>query len=808
MTVTIIIILIAFAVAAALAYMGRGYFAWVSFIALGIFAWWMTGVNSPMAFNITLGVYLFFAILFGVPAIRRFVVSAPAMKMVASMLPAIGDTEKIALEAGTVWWDGDLFSGNPNWQKLIDFEVPELSLEEQKFMDGPVEELCAMIDDWEIYQARDLSPEVWDFIKKNKFMGMIIPKEYGGLGFSAAAHSAVITKLSSRSVTACITVMVPNSLGPGELLVHYGTKKQKDYYLPRLADGTDIPCFALTEPHAGSDAANGRSVGIVCKGMWEGKEVLGINLTFSKRYITLAPVASVVGLAFNLKDPDYILGDGEDIGITCALIPATTPGIKLGDRHDPLGVPFMNGPVEGKNIFVPIDFIIGGVEKAGGGWRMLMDSLASGRGISLPSSSTGAAEISCRAAGTYALVREQFGLPIGKFEGVREKLGRMAGMAYVMNAARKITASAIDAGEKPTVVSAIVKAYMTEGMRQSLTDAMDIHAGAGISGGPRNIFAHAYTSIPIGITVEGANILTRSLIVFGQGAIRCHPFAYPQVEAIMENNLKAADEALFGHVTHVAKNSMRAFFLGLSGGLALEAPVSGPEAKYYKRLTRMSSAFALIADFALMTLGGALKRKEYISGRLADAFAWMYLASTALKRFYDEGSPESERPLLDWVMAHALYQIESSLTGVLVNLPNRLAAGVASILAFPLGPRYQPPTDRQVDAAAAALLDDDGIVREMLSREIYIPHASSPGFGALEHALDLITTAGPAIAKVKNARKKGEIEKAPMLEMAIAARAGEIISDGELGAIKAAEEARDDVVQVDSFAPDVYKTLR
>ena len=805
---TLILIIIAFAVAASLAFMGRGYFAWVAFVTFSLIAWWTGGIESPAAFNVTLGVYVFFAVLFGIPAIRRYVVSAPAMKIVSSILPAIGDTEKIALEAGTVWWDGDLFSGNPKWQNLLDFTVNELSEEEQKFMDGPVEELCAMLNDWEICQARDLPPEVWDFLKKKKFLGMIIPKEYGGLGFSAAAHSAIVTKISSRSIAAAVTVMVPNSLGPGELLVHYGTKEQKDHYLPRLADGTDIPCFALTEPHAGSDAASGNAKGIVCRGTWEGKEVVGINLTFSKRYITLAPVAGVVGLAFTLYDPDGILGEKKNIGITCALIPKGTPGLITGDRHDPLGIPFMNGTVEGENMFVPIDYIIGGPEQAGGGWRMLMESLAAGRGISLPSLSVGAAEISCRAAGTYALVREQFGMPIGKFEGVRERLGRMAGMAYVMNAARKLTASAIDAGEKPTVVSAIVKAYLTEGMRQSMNDAMDIHAGAGISGGPRNIFGRAYTSIPIGITVEGANILTRSLIVFGQGAIRCHPFAYPQVEAIMAKNLDAFDKALFGHINHVAKNAMRAFFFGVFGTMMIDVPVNGKEAKHYQRLTRLSSAFALIADFALMTLGGALKRKEYISGRLADAFAWMYLASSALKRFNDEGSPENERPLLDWVMAHALFQIENALIGVLRNLPNRLAAGVASLLAFPLGARHQPPSDKQVDNAASALLDEDGIVREMLSREIYVPHASSPGFGALEHALDLIVAAAPAIDKVKQARKKGEIEKAPTMEMAGHARDAGIINDGELGAIKAAEEARDNVVQVDRFPKEVYATLR
>lgn len=805
---TLLIIIIALMVGAGLAYIGRGYFAWVWFIGLGLLAWFVSGVGSPAAFKATVYGYAIIAILFGLPIVRRYLVSAPAMKIVASILPAIGDTEKIALEAGTVWWDGDLFSGDPDWNKLLDFEVGDLSAEEQKFMDGPVEQLCAMLNDWEITQRRDLPPEVWDFLKKEKFLGMIIPKEYGGLGFSAAAHSAIVTKVSSRSIAAAVTVMVPNSLGPGELLVHYGTKEQKDHFLPRLADGTDIPCFALTESHAGSDAASGRSHGTVCRGTWEGVEVVGINLTLSKRYITLAPVAGVVGLAFNLFDPDHILGENENPGITCALIPAGTPGLVLGDRHDPLGIPFMNGTVEAENMFIPADYIIGGVEQAGGGWTMLMESLSAGRGISLPSLSVGAAEISCRAAGTYAMVREQFGLPIGKFEGVRERLGRMAGMAYVMNAARSITAAAIDAGESPTVISAIVKAYLTEGMRGCMNDAMDIHAGAGISGGPRNIFGKAYTSIPIGITVEGANILTRSLIVFGQGAIRCHPFAYPQVEAIMANDLKAFDAALFGHINHVSKNAMRAFFLGLFDGILLKSPVSGFEAKYYKRLTRLSSVFAIIADVALMTLGGALKRKEYISGRLADAFAWMYLASTALKRFYDEGSPPSHRPLLDWVMAHALYQIENALVGVLANLPNRMAAGVASILTFPLGPRYREPTDKVVDDAAGALLSDDGEVREMLSREIYIPHASSPGFGALEHALDLIITASPAMDKVEQARKSGEIKKSSMLEMAASARAADIINDGELGSIRAAEQARDDVIQVDRFTQDEYATLR
>ncbi|HIM25981.1 MAG TPA: acyl-CoA dehydrogenase, partial [Rhodospirillales bacterium] len=458
--------------------------------------------------------------LFGIPVIRRPLISAPIMKMVGRALPRMGETERIALEAGTVWWDGELFSGKPDWQKLLDFEIKPLSEEEQAFLDGPTEDLCQMLDDWQINQDRDLPPEVWAFIKDQGFFGIIIPKEFGGLGYSAHAHSAVVVKLSSRSVTAAVTVMVPNSLGPGELLVHYGTEAQKDHYLPRLARGQDIPCFALTEPGAGSDAANGRSQGIVCKGMWDGEEITGIRLTFNKRYITLAPVATVIGLAFRLFDPEHLLGEEEDIGITCALIPRDTPGLKIGNRHDPMGVPFQNGPVFGDDVFVPLDYIIGGREGAGNGWRMLMESLAAGRSISLPSQSLGAAELACRSTSAYATVREQFGMPIGKFEGVREPLARIAGHAYFMNAGRRLAFGAVDAGEKPSVISAVVKAYLTEGSRLCINDAMDIHAGAAICRGPGNIFPRPYDAMPIGITVEGANILTRSLIVFGQGAIR------------------------------------------------------------------------------------------------------------------------------------------------------------------------------------------------------------------------------------------------------------------------------------------------
>jgi acyl-CoA dehydrogenase len=488
-----------------LQYMGRGYWAWVSALALGLIAWWLAGVSSPIAFNAALALAALSALVFGLPVFRRPLVSAPVMRLVRGILPTMGDTERIALEAGTVWWDGDLFSGNPDWQKLLDFQPQALSERERAFLDGPVEELCRMVDDWQVNQDRDLSPEVWDFLRAERFFGMIVPEEYGGLGFSAIGHSAVVTKVSSRSVTAAVTVMVPNSLGPAELLLHYGTEEQKQHYLPRLAKGEEVPCFALTEPHAGSDAAAGRSAGIVCRDTYEGQEVLGIRLNWNKRYITLAPVATVIGLAFRLFDPDGLLGGEEDIGITCALIPRDVPGIKIGNRHDPMGVPFQNGPIQGTDVFVPLDFIIGGQDGAGQGWKMLMDSLAAGRSISLPSLSVAAVQLAARATGAYATVREQFNLPIGRFEGIEEPLARIAGHAYFMNAARVLTCAAVDAGEKPAVLSAIGKAYLTDGMRKSVIDAMDIMAGAAICSGPRNIMSRIYVSAPIGITVEGAN---------------------------------------------------------------------------------------------------------------------------------------------------------------------------------------------------------------------------------------------------------------------------------------------------------------
>ena len=791
----------------ALLYLGRGYWAWVLGVALALAAWFNAGVASPNLFWTCAAIAAVLALVFGVPALRRGVVSGHLMRLVRSFLPRMGDTERIALEAGTVWFDGDLFSGDPDWRKLLDFKPKPLTDKERAFLDGPVEELCRMVDDYQIAQDRDLSPAVWDYMKRERFFGMIIPEKFGGRGFSAIAHSAVVTKLSSRSITAAVTVMVPNSLGPGELLVHYGTEEQKNHYLPRLARGEDIPCFALTEPGAGSDAASGKSKGIVCKEKWKGKEITGIRLTFNKRYITLAPVATVVGLAFRLYDPDHLLGKVEDIGITCALIPRDTPGLVIGNRHDPMGVPFQNGPVSGTDVFVPLDYVIGGQKGVGIGWRMLMESLAAGRSVSLPSLSCGASQLATRVTGAYGTVREQFNMQIGRFEGIEEALARIGGYAYFMNAARVLTCGAVDAGAKPAVLSAIVKAYLTDGMRDRLNDAFDIQAGAAICRGRRNILGRGFIGVPIAITVEGANILTRSLIVFGQGAIRCHPFVHDEMVTVAENDLPGFDRAFFGHVGFVYKNMARSFFLALTGGRLASAPVSDSTAGYFRAITRYSAAFALITDIALATLGGALKRREKISGRMADALAWMYIGSSALKRFHGEGRPARDRVVLDWSLQWALWKVQDALSGVIENLPNRAAAAILCPLVFPLGARRRPPSDDLGARVARDLLDDKEL-RLHLTSDIYVPKTDEPGLGKLESALDLVVAAQHVQNKVREAARTRRLGDLPREEMADEALSQGIITKDEHARLAAAEKARDDAIQVDAFDPGTYLALK
>ncbi|NQU60211.1 MAG: acyl-CoA dehydrogenase [Rhodospirillales bacterium] len=756
---------------------------------------------------LVLAITVFAALVFGLPIIRRPLISAPVMRLVRGILPTMGDTERIALEAGTVWWDGDLFSGNPDWRKLLDFKPQALSEREQAFLDGPVEDLCRMLNDWQINQDRDLPPDIWEFLKRERFFGMIVPEEFGGLGFSAIGHSAVIVKVSSRSITAAVTVMVPNSLGPAELLLHYGTEAQKKYYLPRLARGEEVPCFALTEPHAGSDAASGRSTGIVCRGNYDGKEVLGIRLNWNKRYITLAPVATVIGLAFRLHDPDGLLGGEEDRGITCALIPRDVPGIQIGDRHDPMRVPFHNGPVTGTDVFVPVDFIIGGPDGAGQGWKMLMDSLAAGRSISLPSQSVAAVELAARATGAYATVREQFNLPIGRFEGIEEPLARIAGHAYLMNAVRVLTCAAVDAGEKPAVLSAVAKAYLTDAMRSTTIDAMDIMAGSAISGGPRNIMSRAYVSAPIGITVEGANILTRTLIVFGQGSIRCHPFVHAEMQAVAVGDIKGFDKAFFGHLGFVFGNAIRSLILALTGARLVTSPEDGPAAKYFRALTRYSASFAFLADVCLGTLGGALKRREKISGRLADAFAWLYLGSATLKRFHDDGRPAGDVALLRWSCDLALWNIQEALLGVLDNLPNRLAALMARFLIFPLGAHRRPPDDELGAEVARSLLDgNEGRLR--LTPDIFIPAPEEDGLGRLEAALEMVVAAKAARDTLREAVRTGKLESQPKETLVNRAVSAGVVSAEDGKRLEAAEAARDDIIQVDSFDPETYTGLK
>jgi len=735
-----------------------------------------------------------------IPAIRRLLLTPFLMRALARALPRMGDTERIALEAGTVWWDGELFSGRPRWKKLLAFQNKPLSPRERAFLDGPVEELCGMVEEWKVERDGDLSPEVWRLIKEKRFFGMIIPEEYGGLGFSAIANSAVVTKISSRSVAAAVTVMVPNSLGPAELLLHYGTEEQKRHYLPRLATAEEIPCFALTGPEAGSDAASTKSRGVVCRGTYQGREVLGMKLQFRKRYITLAPVTTLIGLAFRLYDPDHLLGDKEDLGITLALIPPNLPGVEIGKRHDPLAVPFLNGPIYGRDVFVPLDTIIGGGARVGQGWQMLMANLAAGRGLSLPGLATGAAQLCSRVAGAYGTVREQFDLPIGRFEGIEEPLAKIGGMTYVMSGARVLTAGAVDAGEKPAVISAIMKAYLTEGMRTVVNAAMDIQAGAGISKGPRNVLAHAYTAVPIGITVEGANILTRTLIIFGQGAIRCHPYVRAEMEAVASHDLEKFDRAFFGHLGFIFSNAFRSFGMALTGGAFVSTGVEGPAGAYLAGFTRLSTAFALVSDGAMATLGGQLKRREKISGRLADALAWLYLGSATVKKFWDDGKPGADLPFMKWGCEKALHEVEVALLGVLENLPDKLAAGLLRFAIFPLGAHTRPPSDALGASVAHALLDDRE-ERLRLTRDIYVPAPDDPGLGRLEAALDKVVAAAPAFQALKSAIRARALAREPETTLVERAVKAGVIDEAAARKIRDAEKARDDAIQVDEFDP-------
>ncbi|WP_068638818.1 acyl-CoA dehydrogenase [Thauera butanivorans] len=795
--------------AGALAYGRAPLFAWLLAGLVWIAALGWAGDWPVLLTFLVLALYAGAMSVFLVDSLRRQWVTAPIFKAFRNALPTMSQTEKDALEAGTVWWEGELFKGNPDWRKLDGYPWPRLSEEEQAFLDNEVEELCRLTDDWDCTQRQDMPLDVWQHIKDKGFLGMIIPREYGGKGFSAYAHSQVITKLSTRSSAPAVTVMVPNSLGPAELLLHYGTPEQKQHYLPGLASGREIPAFALTSPWAGSDAASIPDAGVVCKGMWQGEEVLGMRVSFDKRYITLAPVCTVFGLAFRLYDPDGLLGGEQDVGITCALVPHEHPGVDIGRRHFPLNAVWMNGPVRGKDVFMPLDFIIGGPAMAGQGWRMLMECLAAGRSISLPGSNVGMQKLTARTVGAYARVRYQFRTQIGRFEGVEEALTRIGANTYLCDAARTMTAGAVDLGEKPAVVSAIVKYHVTERARQVVNDGMDVIGGKGICLGPQNFLGRAYQQIPVGITVEGANILTRSLILFGQGAIRCHPFVLAEMDAAQRNDESGFDHVLREHVAFTVNNAGRAFIMGLTGSHFVKLPIDvAPETRrYYQQLTRFSAAFAFIADISMGTLGGALKRKEKLSARLGDILSLMYLATATLKRYEAEGRQAADAPLMHWAIWDCMFRIQLAFEGVIANFPNKLFAFLLRrLVVFPLGRPYVVPSDR-LGHEVAALLIGPSAARDRLTAGVHLPEDVEEPVGALEAALLATIAVEPIEDKLKQAQRSGAFEPGLMTggdvdEVWRRARDAGVITDAEYLLVERRNMLRDKVIRVDDFPYD------
>jgi acyl-CoA dehydrogenase len=743
-----------------------------------------------------------------VTPVRRAVITGPAYNLVKSILPRVSRTEQEALDAGTVGWDAELFSGKPRWDKLLDIRKATLTAEEQAFLDGPVNTVCAMIDDWDTRHNRaDLSPEVWAFLKEKGFLGMLIGKEHGGLGFSAQAQSQVVSKVASRSVAAGITVMVPNSLGPGELLEKYGTPEQKAKYLHRLAKGIDVPCFALTGPHAGSDAAGMRDVGVVTHELVNGKKTLGVRLSWDKRYITLAPVATLVGLAFHLHDPDHLLGETEHVGITLALVPANYPGVEIGRRHYPARSAFMNGPIRGKNVFIPMDMLIGGTAYAGQGWRMLMECLSTGRAISLPAIGTVSIKHALRVTSAYARIRRQFGIAVGIMEGVADPLSRMVRSAYTFEAARGLTASMVDEGQKPAVISALLKYRTTDAMRDRVNDALDIHGGRAVQDGPSNYLFSGYMTTPVAITVEGANILTRTLITFAQGALRAHPYLYTEIEAVQNADKRAGvvafDAAFGGHISFMLRNMVGSFLHALSFGRFASSPGStAPEmAKWYRQLARYSQSFALVGDWTVAFLGGDLKRKQRLSGRMADILSDLYLLSAVLRRYEDEGRIAEDRPLVDAIARDHLYAIEQGFAGVFQNFPNPVLRWVMRFLVFPLGRHRKPASDRETYRFARAVLRP-GAFRDRLTMGTYVSMDPKDVTGVLEDAMIKVTKAEDIEAKFVRAVKKGIVERRLDRDAITDAVTAGVIDEAEAATLRLADLATDRVIKVDDFEFD------
>jgi acyl-CoA dehydrogenase len=796
----------------ALAFLQAPALAWAAALAVWVAAGPLIGVTGAVGVTLLTLFFVLPALVLAVRPLRRALISRRVFAVFRSILPEMSSTERDAIEAGTVWWDAELFSGRPRWDRLLAHGAPMLTPEEQSFIDIECARLCELSNDWDTTAIwQDLSPEAWAYIKEQGFLGMIIPKRYGGKAFSAYAHSQVIMKLATHSSAAAVSVMVPNSLGPAELLLHYGTEAQKNHYLPRLARGDDIPCFALTSPYAGSDAAAIPDVGIVCRGVHEGRETLGFRVTWDKRYITLGPIATVLGLAFRALDPDHLLGDDDAPGITCALIPASHPGVHIGRRHWPLNAVFQNGPNWGKDVFIPMDWVIGGRAQVGRGWRMLMECLAAGRAISLPSSNVGMSKLAVRGTGAYAAARRQFRTPIGRFEGIQEALGRMGGNLYVMDAARRLSAQAVDLGEKPSVISAIAKYHITERARKVINDGMDVVAGKGICMGPSNFLARAYQQMPISITVEGANILTRCLIIFGQGAIRCHPYVLKEMTATRDDDQRAFDAAFFGHASFLASNAMRSFVYALGGCALMPKPARADRrlAHYYRAATRLSSAFALFADVSMLTLGGELKRRERLSARLGDILSQLYLLSATLKRFEDDGRPESDLPLVRWGAEDTLFQARAAFDGLLANYPNRAAAALLRFVAFPFGLPHAPSADA-LGNDIAMLMQTPGDARERLlagSHVSSIETDPTDPIGRIEKLLALTPAVAALEARLRDDVKAGRSAPLPQSPQDIeawartAAERGFIDENEHALLTQWAAHARE-AVKVDDFSAD------
>lgn len=802
---TLLLILAVLVLSGYLSYQRKNLLQWsvVTLVLLVLFSYLPTSKVTLWIAYVVLGLPI---VILNLKPLRRVLFSNPFFRIYKKIMPNMSSTEKEALDAGTVTWEAELFSGKPDWQKLLSVPQATLTEEEQAFLDGPTHELCKMIDDWDITHNRlDLPEDMWAFIKEKGFFSFIIPKQYGGLGFTPYAISRILIKLYSCSVSVASTVGVPNSLGPGELLLKYGTEEQKNYYLPRLAKGEEVPCFALTAPDAGSDAASLSDSGVICKGEFEGKEIIGVRLNFDKRYITLAPVATLVGLAFKLYDPEHLIGDKEEYGITCALIPHETVGIEIGRRHFPVNQAFMNGPVKGQDVFIPLDWIIGGQEMAGQGWRMLMECLAAGRAVTLPSSGASSGVLGSFATGAYAHVRRQFNLPIGRFEGVEEALARIGGKTYLINGALGLTLNYLNIGQKSAVAAGICKYHITELGREVGIDAMDVHGGKGIQMGPSNYLARGYQAQPVGITVEGANILTRSMIIYGQGAIRCHPYVLDELLAAQNNDAAKFDQVLWKHVGHVVSNVFRALWMGITNARFVKVPVSGPAKRYYQIMTRYSAALALFSDLAMFRLGGALKRKEKISARLGDVLSYLYLGSGVVKQFHAQGQHKDDEALMHWASRYLVYNSQEALHNLLRNFPGKLLPAILRAVIFPIGRLFSYPMDK-IGAQVSSILLTPSEARERLVADCYIADDVNENTGLLKAALEQVIVCQPLTTKVHKAYKSGQISGATLAERNIAAKAAGLLSAQELEQLQSLQALTDKVVAVDDFAFDGLKS--